>query len=349
MTNNPSHSSPLVSVILPCYNVEDYISRCLNCLLSQTFQNIEIICIDDCSTDNSNSLILSFVQQYSRVKLITQPQNYGAGKARNTGLATAQGHYIAFIDPDDYIDTNFIETLYTIGVKNKSDVIKGRMVIEDYTTHTSAISHLNLAISKNPFNFSGEHCTALYKKDFLTQNNITYPEDITTGEDVVFLSRVALAHPHIDTSDDASYHYTFNRPNSLDSQCLSHQKVLSRIKMLNYKLDMFKAAQFRNNNDKKIFTNLHILAPFWSTACKNFAINSDQELIISWLHTHKKHFLDKTLKGYLPKHIYQAIKYNDSTWLTHPSLHKHLFHRTTSTNGQQNFYIWGIKIYSHKP
>ena len=95
-------TTPKVSVIIPVYNVEDYLRQCLDSVINQTLKDIEIICVDDGSTDNSLQIFREYEQKDSRVKVLTQKNQY-AGVARNTGMNIARGHYYVFLDSDDFL------------------------------------------------------------------------------------------------------------------------------------------------------------------------------------------------------------------------------------------------------
>ena len=101
----------LISVVIPVYNVEKYLEKCLDSVVEQTYRNLEIILVDDGSTDNSGAICDRYAQKDSRVVVIHQ-KNGGLSKARNVGIDTATGKYISFIDSDDYVGSCYIETLY---------------------------------------------------------------------------------------------------------------------------------------------------------------------------------------------------------------------------------------------
>ena len=114
-----------VSIIVPVYNVEKYLEECLNSLVNQTLKEIEIICINDASPDNSLEILHRYKKKYlNLIKIIDLKQNVGSGYARNHGLDVAQGEYIAFVDPDDYIDIMLCEKLYNMARKNSADIIQ---------------------------------------------------------------------------------------------------------------------------------------------------------------------------------------------------------------------------------
>lgn len=105
-------SEPKISIIIPVYNVEKYLRECLDSCVNQTLEDIEIICVDDCSPDNSIKILEEYQQKDSRIKILRHETNKNLGAARNTGLANATGEYIWFVDSDDYIDTKACQILY---------------------------------------------------------------------------------------------------------------------------------------------------------------------------------------------------------------------------------------------
>ena len=113
---------PKVSVIVPVYNVEKYLPECLDSILNQTLTDIEIICVDDASPDNSSSILKEYSKKDGRIKIITHEQNQGLGPARNTGVNYATSPYIAFVDSDDFIESNMIEILLRLIVENNADM-----------------------------------------------------------------------------------------------------------------------------------------------------------------------------------------------------------------------------------
>ena len=116
---------PKVSVIIPVYNANKYLERCLDSVKNQTLEDIEIICIDDCSSDNSLDILNEYAKNDKRFKVIHHDINKGESSARNTGINNAKGEYLAFVDNDDTIDINFLEILYDTALSSKADIIKG--------------------------------------------------------------------------------------------------------------------------------------------------------------------------------------------------------------------------------
>ena len=113
---------PKISIIIPVYNVEKYLNRCVDSLLGQTLKDIEIILVDDSSTDNSPGICDEYLKADERVRVIHKP-NQGAGMARNSGLEIAKGDYVGFVDSDDYVDLNMYKALYDTAVKHNADLV----------------------------------------------------------------------------------------------------------------------------------------------------------------------------------------------------------------------------------
>ena len=113
---------PLVSIIIPIYNASRYLNDALNCIKNQTYKNIEVICVDDGSTDNSINIIETFTKNDSRFRLFKQ-QNLHAGIARNAGLQNAKGEYVIFLDADDLFSKKLISTLIKAAKQDNSDMV----------------------------------------------------------------------------------------------------------------------------------------------------------------------------------------------------------------------------------
>lgn len=114
---------PKISVIVPVYNVAKYLERCLESILSQSFKDFEIICVNDGSTDNSLEILQQYAKKDKRIKIINQ-KNSGAGYSRNIGINAALGNYLSFIDADDWIDELFLEKVYHLAEVSSADIIE---------------------------------------------------------------------------------------------------------------------------------------------------------------------------------------------------------------------------------
>ena len=116
-----TEKNPVISIIVPVYNVEKYLDRCIQSILVQSFKKFELVLINDGSTDNSLKICQKYREEDNRIVLISQP-NKGLSAARNTGLENIHGEYVCFIDSDDFVEKNYLRSLYNNLEKNKADI-----------------------------------------------------------------------------------------------------------------------------------------------------------------------------------------------------------------------------------
>ena len=216
---------PKVSVIIPIYNTEKYLRKCLDSVCNQTLSDIEIICVNDCSTDNSLEILEEYASKDNRIKLIDFKENKGAAVARNAGIDEAKGEYIGFVDSDDFIDLDFYEKLYNKAVKSGADCVKSNMVLENLNNNIAIKEYHNLIdVQKNKLTLN--HIpTTLIKKTFLRNNNITFPESLKSSEDCVFEVMIGVNANHIDIVDNTFYHYIFNNQSLNNTEVYSIEKI----------------------------------------------------------------------------------------------------------------------------
>ncbi|HCS88346.1 MAG TPA: hypothetical protein DIW30_08180 [Bacteroidales bacterium] len=191
---------PGVSVIVPIYNAEPFLAQCLESLLNQTYRDLQIILVDDGSTDNSHSIAEHYASKDKRIELYTQ-SNQGQSAARNNGMLHATGDYISFIDSDDYIDADFYQALLHAGQPD-TDVVQigyrrvqeGKVLIEQ--------------CPRTFFQFTSP-CMRLYRRDFLTRHHLTFTEGMIY-EDVLFSIDLWSAHPTYRMAHYTGYNYRLN-------------------------------------------------------------------------------------------------------------------------------------------
>jgi glycosyltransferase involved in cell wall biosynthesis len=202
---------PKVSVIIPVYNTAPYLRRCLDSVVAQTLRDIEIICVNDATTDNAGEILREYVSRDERIKIIEFTENRGVSVARNIGIDIAKGEYIGFVDSDDYIDLSFYETLYRKAVQSSVEVVKGNIQLIDYASGETIISKfydINDQIRKSKAYFYHSFTTAIYKLGFIHKNNIRFPESIGRFEDPYFSIKVAIYAKHLVIADNVNYYYT---------------------------------------------------------------------------------------------------------------------------------------------
>ena len=218
----------MLSVIIPVYNVEDYLNECLDSIINQTLEDMEIICIDDGSTDNSPDILKEYSKKDKRIKIITK-ENGGQATARNLGIKEAQGEYIAFVDSDDFIEPTMFEKLYTKAKNNNLDIAMCK--IATYNNQTEEIKdnvwYYMLGVfrdfEKDIFNHNDTKeftCNIavtpynkIYKNSLLKENNILFPEGLIF-EDEKFFYDTYLRAKRVSIVDEFLYYYRINRKGS---------------------------------------------------------------------------------------------------------------------------------------
>ncbi len=209
-----------VSIIVPVYNVEKYLKRCLDSLVNQTLSDIEIICVNDGSTDGSAQILEEFAQKYSRIKVTTQI-NSGVSEARNVGVKQATGEFIGYVDPDDFIEPDFYEKLYNSAKDNNCDIACASVIRENNKKKKVLIKYDKQIIAKDvkeKFELAHipEHCyiwNKIYNREKLISSGITFRREMVY-EDMIYTPDVVAELDDFITVPDVWYHYWKN-PNSI--------------------------------------------------------------------------------------------------------------------------------------
>lgn len=231
-----------ISVIVPVYNGEKYIGKCLENLINQTLDDIEIILVNDSSKDKTYDIIKKYVTKYKNIKLINKKNNEGVGAARNDGIKIASGEYIGFVDSDDIVDTNMYSDMYNLAKNNNSDVVMCSYIRKHKNNSFEVRANINESIANYDRNIIVNKIiptfvenieygyyyvwNKIYKKEFLNKNNILFKENLDFGEDWFFNLEV------FDNVQKFSYinypYYTYITSNNNNS--LSKNVSINRIK-----------------------------------------------------------------------------------------------------------------------
>ncbi len=249
---------PKVSVIIPVYNVEKYLTSNLESLTKQTLKDIELIYIDDFSTDSSLSVIEKYAEKDNRIKIIKLEKNSGAAVARNKGLDIAIGEYLGFVDPDDTVDLNFYEELYKKAKEdNDADIVKcdvkwisldGQII---YGTINQQIKE------KGKYYFIQEWQTAIYKHSMIKNNNIRFPDECRKAQDIVFLNRAIMCTHTLSLIDNVYYNY-YRREDSLDADKISLSSIKSALIAYKLILNNYNSSDLYTKN-KSLYMDLYLL------------------------------------------------------------------------------------------
>ena len=230
----------LISIIIPVYNAEKYIERVLLSLINQTYKNIEILCINDGSLDNSLNILENYASKYNIIKIINQ-KNQKQARARNNGIKTSKGEYIAFVDSDDYIENTFIEKCYYEAIKNDADIVATNVkdFIDDNFLSYSYVSYWTSYNSKKilvtpdekfGIIYSCAIWNKIYKKSFLIENNIFFCEDLFL-EDTTFNHITSILANKICVLYDVYYFYNRGNTNSFMYNTKKTKRTLDMINM----------------------------------------------------------------------------------------------------------------------
>jgi glycosyltransferase involved in cell wall biosynthesis len=245
-------NNPVVSIIVPVYNAEKYLDKCINSLLNQTYNNVHIILINDGSTDNSGNICNMYSRSDERV-FVLHKHNEGVSAARNAGIDTSIGEYLLFVDSDDWLENNTVAELIKIQKKDNFDVIMFGFLREDFNGNNQK----PISFQKNQLNSKDEvmkvlpdliknesinsPCNKLYKSNIIKDNDIKFDNLISIGEDALFNYKVFLKINCFAIIDNCFYHYIKDNSESLTKK-YNPQKYI----MLTYVND-FPLQNFNDN------------------------------------------------------------------------------------------------------
>ena len=200
-----------ISIIVPVYNTSKYLNKCINSLLNQTLEDIEIILINDGSTDESDSIIKKYKDK--RIKYIHK-KNEGIGKTRNLGIEIASGEYLSFIDSDDYVEADFCEKMYNKAIKDNCDIV----ICDFYKDIDSTLEYIKIesfkdnSLNKNPNILNIVNlgpCNKIYKRNLFENRNNRFVENLKY-EDAPFVCKVLLSAKKIGKVDEYLAHYVIH-------------------------------------------------------------------------------------------------------------------------------------------
>lgn len=217
-------STPKVSILVPIFNVEKYLRQCFDSIVNQSLKDIEIICINDGSTDSSPEIIKEYAKNDPRFVVINKT-NSGYGDSMNKGLEKASGEYIGIVESDDWVDIDMFENLYNIAVKNNVEVVKSNFYFYSGLGNTNKKFQLVNSVDSekviNPLETNSVFFpqaaiwTGLYKKSFLSKNAITFlPTPGASYQDTGFNFKVWASAKKAYLTNDAYLHYRIDNDNS---------------------------------------------------------------------------------------------------------------------------------------
>lgn len=313
---------PKVSIIIPVYNMEKYLRQCLDSVVNQTLQDIEIICIDDCSTDNSLLILKEYAEKDIRFHIIEQKENCGQGRARNIAIDTAKGEYIAFVDPDDWIEPEMCEKMY-----NQAKLLSSEIVICEYKKHfvhtgdtkiysfleeLDSLSKAHSVVWENNIKIDKEQVlktvlvspcysvNKIYKTDLIKRYNIKNSET-RCYVDVLFVVKCLLNAEKISYTNDIFYNYRIHSESVLRKISDKRKPVLNIIEQLfNYlQNEQTIWKDFSMNFKYFVITNASLVCQDLSyskrkqfcNSVKKYLDEDEQQILIKKLKLDKKYIL----------------------------------------------------------
>lgn len=331
---------PKVSVIVPIYNVAKYLDRSIKSILNQTLNDIEIILIDDGSTDESLSICNNYKKKDSRIKVYSK-KNGGVSSARNLGIKKAKGTYLAFVDPDDWIENEMYESLYFLSEKKETDITICDYMVEqrgekskkkiNYEKDTFDRSDIMKYLIPNMIgqesfkgtgsNIMGSVCRLIVRREFILNNNVKFREDISLMEDLIFCIVIFMQVEKISYVKSSYYHYMKNENSALSSY--RENTIFERIKVNEILNKIFKSHGVKNLYEKRMryrYMKMAIISISYETRKGNKKSFVEKVKTIKKIckNSHLKKCIKETdIKQYNKKTVFlfMLIKYELSTVL----------------------------------
>ncbi|WP_204670365.1 glycosyltransferase family 2 protein [Gracilibacillus alcaliphilus] len=288
---------PLITVVIPVYNVREYLSECIESVLNQCYKNIEIICVDDGSNDGSSEILKQYDIQHFNIKVITQ-KNQGQSAARNQGIELAQGKYIYFLDSDDLILSDTFSSLVPQMEKYHLDIIRfgaksfssGKNVAITHSTYdfsdefnTKKIYNKEDFLRKSKNAFSASPVLYIIRKDILAENNILFEPNII-HEDELFTTKVFISVNRAMYASKFYYHRRYREGSTMTSKAQSKFSFDSKVTVL-YRLIELKTSitdlneimiieDRINNLINSLYTYSKIDSRYKKSCIKNFLVKN---------------------------------------------------------------------------
>lgn len=316
-----------VSIIIPVYNTEKYLDKCINSLINQTIKELEFIFVNDGSPDNSVNIIKKYQAKDKRIKLLNK-ENGGQASARNLGLQKAKGEYIAFLDSDDYVKEDIYETLYNRAKKDDLDIV----ICNNFLVYPDKIikSENNITKEKEKIILPREYimlspgpCDKLIKRTYLESQNFKFPEGIIY-EDLASIPLLGLYNPKVVYLNECLYYYVQSDSSTMRNNEYKpkYEDIFTSIEYLynnminkgyNQELEYLLAYHFlylgslnfykyqKYQNINKIADKMKEYFPNWH---KNKLVQdkfTKKQILYMKLFYHKKYFLINLYRRFLSK------------------------------------------------
>lgn len=274
-------NNPIISVIIPVYNTEKYLKRCLDSVLNQTFKDFELILVNDGSNDSSLQICKEYESKDSRIKVIDTP-NRGSSSARNTGLNESKGDWIIHFDSDDWIELDMLKELYDAGVGKNADIVACGFYLDNGEDNKEArIYPYNDfeprdKIYRVDMQYSSV-CNKLVKKTLYEDHDIHFVDGIRMWDDLVVTMRLRYHSRKTVIVNKPMYHYFCAPRNSICTSDIAGYPY-SQIKVVEFLTDYFSKLGVRDREKNKIINSLKV------TSKKNIFTLKSEEKFNEWKH-----------------------------------------------------------------
>lgn len=236
---SPRRTTPLLSVVVPAHGVERYVRTCLDSIISQTLDDLEIVVVNDCSPDDSEAIILEYQARDERIRYVSHSENLGLGGARNTGIRHASGEWITFVDGDDFVDVGCYESALATIDRYRAD--GAVFPVTKFDDETGAEDHASFPFNApfdNPTRFETgvpyfrtigpTVCNKVFRRSDLIEHGIWFPERLKHEDEEFSFKYVAAVRPLLVRDASHRYHYR-QRPGSIMQSASSSRLDLSRV------------------------------------------------------------------------------------------------------------------------
>jgi glycosyltransferase involved in cell wall biosynthesis len=277
-----------VSVIIPVYNTAPYLRRCLDSVCGQTLRDMEIICVNDGSTDDSADILRRYENADRRVKSVEHQHNRGPAAARNTGMRAARGEYLSFLDSDDWIDQGYLQALADAAERENVSVVMNTNIVEElangnskqflpenFVEHIGANTTGHVSFLRNAGNFTYSSCCNIYNHQFLYSVNARFPEGLHYDDNFFHMT----VFVHLDTLyliNSPSYHYC-RRVDSVCGQARTGLNSYDIIQIYDMIFEYFKDNNFLDRCKLNFFELSYYINLFTD---KNYGFNKVKKLFL---------------------------------------------------------------------
>lgn len=265
--------TPVVSVIVPVYNVSQYLDQCLDSLVNQTLRDIEIICVNDASTDNSLEILKTWKQKDDRIRIIDLPENRMLGAVRNVGMKAAVGEYLGFVDSDDYLSYDFYQTLVD-ALKPGVDVVTTK-----YTMRFSGSEEQQLWQFKESVDLDNQESVkrsiaaygcrifaSIFRRSYVAENQFQFVEGVYFEDNPIVQCMFLVANQIVVVDNKSSFWYYRINPSSIVHSFFSDRKFSDRLPMQKLMLENYKkyhiADLYKEEFDYRFFITF-----YYNTIC----------------------------------------------------------------------------------